>query len=125
MDLDHCVQDVLHMLQFRPRCEPDAEIRRGVACQDDTWTCRVDLVTRVADTADPRNICGCRTAAQNGVLVVLPETGGELQCHLVLVSKMEDGRHKEPYLAYSRIWHRRYCGSKRRIEYCQLSTADM
>ena len=113
------------MLQFRPRCEADAIVWRGVACQYDTWTCRVNLETRVADTADAWNIRGCRTAAKDGVRVVLPESSGKLQCHLVLVSKMQGSRYREPYFAYSRIWHRSYCGSKRRVEHFQLLAVNM
>lgn len=75
MYLNHGVEHILNMLQFRPRCETDTEISTGVTGQHHSRTGRIDFVARVTDLSDPRNIGGCGTATIDGLGVVLPKTG--------------------------------------------------
>ncbi|KAL8902921.1 MAG: hypothetical protein Q9207_004289, partial [Kuettlingeria erythrocarpa] len=79
VDLDHCVQDVLHVLEFRERGKPDPEVAAGVAGEHYAGAGAVELVAGVADAADPGDVGGGGAAAEDGVGVVLPEAGGELE----------------------------------------------
>lgn len=82
MDLNHSIQHVLDMFEFRPGGKTDAEIGTGVAGQHDAGARGVDFVARVANAADAGDV-GCGgAAAVDGFGIVLPEPGGELEGHL-------------------------------------------
>ena len=104
------------MLKFWPRCETDSKITVGVACQHDTWACGVGFIARIADASDPWDVGRCGTAANDGVGVVFPESGGELQCHLGYNERAKSLRWG-PYLAHSSVRHCSDRSSKRRIEH--------
>lgn len=82
MDLDHCIEYILYVLEFPEGSEADAEIAACVAGEHDAWAGGVDAVGRVADAADAGYVGGGGAGAENGVGVVFPEAGGELESYL-------------------------------------------
>lgn len=82
VDLDHRVQNVLHVFEFRERGEPDPEVAAGVAGQHHAGAGAVEFVAGVADASDAGDVGGGGAAAEDGEGIVLPESGGELECYL-------------------------------------------
>ncbi len=82
VDLNHRVQNVLHVLELRERGEPDPEVGVGVAREHYARAGAVELVAGVADAPDAGDV-GCGgAAAEDGEGEVLPEAGAELECYL-------------------------------------------